>query len=353
MQFQVTHETRYDYLPPVEVAQHISHLQPASTATQALLSHSLHVMPVPARQIRATDVYGNTRCFFSLQTAHSRLHVVAHSRVTTRARHLPASAVAWEQVRERFRFAAGSAYDGAAEFVFASPYVPRHADFAAYARPSFTAGMPLLQGARDLMRRIHTEFAYESESTEVSTPALEALAQRSGVCQDFAHIMIACLRALGLSARYVSGYLLTEPPPGVARLVGSDASHAWVSIYIPDFPTGDGWCDFDPTNDKVGWGAPGEDYITLAIGRDYGDVSPLRGVIHGGAKHTLHVGVTVAPVEAAFADCALILPPGALWQSQTQGPEPSQDQFQNQGQGGDGPDGGGQSQSQSQSQNQR
>jgi transglutaminase-like putative cysteine protease len=347
MQLQVTHETRYDYLPAVEVAQHMSHLQPLGTATQTLLSHALQITPEPVQQIRATDIYGNTRCFFSLQAAHSRLQVVAHSRVATRVRSLPASTVAWEQVRERFRFAAGSGYDAAAEFVFASPYVPRHADFAAYARPSFAAGTSVRQGACDLMRRIHTDFTYESESTEVNTPALQALAQRKGVCQDFAHIMIACLRALGLSARYVSGYLLTEPPPGVARLIGSDASHAWVSVYIPDFPAGDRWCDFDPTNDKVGWGAPGEGYITLAIGRDFGDVSPLRGVIHGGTKHTLHVGVTVAPVEEAEAeaetdstqvDAANEAQPDITWQnggqsqSQSQGPGQSQSQSQSQSQ---------------------
>jgi transglutaminase-like putative cysteine protease len=323
MQLQVTHETRYDYLPPVEVAQHMSHLQPLTTATQALLSHALQITPEPAQQIRTQDVYGNTRCFFSLQAAHSQLQVVARSRVATRAQAVPASTVAWEPVRERFRFAAGSAYDAAAEFVFASPYVPRHGDFAAYARPSFPAGTPLMLAARDLMRRIHADFSYESESTEVNTPALQALAQRKGVCQDFAHIMIACLRALGLPARYVSGYLLTEPPPGVARLVGSDASHAWVSVYIPDFPdfpnlSADArWCDFDPTNNKCGWGAPGEDYITLAIGRDYGDVSPLRGVIHGGAKHTLYVGVTVEPVDM-----------GTQGQSQTQGLGAGQSQSQ-------------------------
>ena len=325
MHLQVTHETRYDYLPPVEVAQHMSHLQPLTTATQTLLSHTLQIAPEPAQQTRTQDIYGNTRCFFSLQTAHSQLQVVARSRVATRAPAMPASTALWEPVRERFRFAAGSGYDAAAEFVFASPYVPRHADFAAYARPSFPAGAPLLLATRDLMRRIHADFSYESESTEVNTPALQALAQRKGVCQDFAHIMIACLRALGLPARYVSGYLLTEPPPGVARLVGSDASHAWVSVYIPDFPdlpdfpADARWCDFDPTNNKCGFGAPGEDYITLAIGRDFGDVSPLRGVIHGGAKHTLHVGVTVEPADG-----------GAQGQSQTQGMGLGQSQSQSQ-----------------------
>ena len=319
MQLQVTHETRYDYEPAVEIAQHISHLQPLTTATQTLLGHALQITPEPAQQTRTLDIYGNTRCFFSLQTAHSKLQVVARSQVTTRAPAMPDSAMAWEQVRERFRFAAGSAYDGAAEFVFASPYVPRHADFAAYARPSFPPGAPLRLSARDLMRRIHTDFTYESESTEVNTPALQALAQRKGVCQDFAHIMIACLRALGLAARYVSGYLLTEPPPGVARLIGSDASHAWVSVYLPDLPDEARWCDFDPTNNKCGWGTPGEDYITLAIGRDYADVSPIRGVIHGGAHHTLHVGVTVEPLEL-----------GTLWQSQFQGLGQGQSQGQSQ-----------------------
>ena len=333
MLLQVTHETRYDYLPAVEVAQHMSHLQPLTTATQTLLSHSLDIAPEPAQQIRTQDIYGNTRCFFSMQSAHSQLQVVARSQVATSARPLPASAVPWEQVRERFRYAAGGAYDAAAEFLFASPYVPRHADFAAFARPSFPAGAPLLLAARDLMRRIHTEFTYESESTEVNTPALQALAQRKGVCQDFAHIMIACLRALGLPARYVSGYLLTEPPPGVARLIGSDASHAWASVCIPDFPQGARWCDFDPTNNTCGWGAPSDGYITLAVGRDYTDVSPIRGVIHGGANHTLHVGVTVEPVEPLDAAELLDAATGSgMFQNQTQSQGQGQSQSQSQSQ---------------------
>ena len=331
MFLQVTHETRYDYVPAVEVAQHMSHLQPLNTATQTLLSHSLEIAPEPAEQIRALDIYGNTRCFFSMQSAHSQLQVVARSQVATSTRALPASAIPWEQVRERFRYAAGGAYDAAAEFVFASPYVPRHADFAAFVRPSFPAGAPLLLAARDLMRRIHTEFTYESDSTEVNTPALQALAQRKGVCQDFAHIMIACLRALGLPARYVSGYLLTEPPPGVARLIGSDASHAWVSVYIPDFPKDACWCDFDPTNNTCGWGAPSDSYITLAIGRDYTDVSPIRGVIHGGANHTLHVGVTVEPMVGTDALQSQTQSQGlGQGQTQTQNQSQSQTLFQSQ-----------------------
>ena len=222
-------------------------------------------------------------------------------------------AMTWEMARDMFRYKAASAYDSASEFVFASPGSPRHADFVDYARPSFTPGRPLAEAAIELMTRIHTEFVYQSQSTEVDTTALAALAQKKGVCQDFAHILTACLRSYGLPARYVSGYLLTEPPPGQPRLIGSDASHAWASVYIPATPeraakrrTGldgrdaDGpagmWCDLDPTNNRWGFGSPGEDYVTLALGRDYFDVSPMRGMIHGGTNHVLSVGVTVQPV---------------------------------------------------------
>ena len=303
MQAQVIHETRYDYVPAVEVAQHMAYLRPLHTATQRLLSHTLEVHPQPAQQTPAIDIYGNTRTFISLQTAHARLRVVATSVVATQAPAMPASELPWELVRELFRYRADGVYDPAAEFVFASPYAPRHAEFAAYARVSFAPGLGLFAAALDLMHRIHAEFTYESESTETNTPALEALAQRKGVCQDFAHIMIACLRSIGLAARYVSGYLLTLPPPGKPRLVGGDASHAWISVLLPDLPAAARWCDFDPTNDRWGWGTPGEDYIVLATGRDYSDVSPIRGVIHGGANHRLRVGVTVTPIEEA-ADAA-------------------------------------------------
>ena len=294
MELQVVHETHYEYAPAVETAQHMAHLKPLQTAHQQLLDHALHIEPAPAQTSEARDVYGNTRTFFSLQSVHDALRVVATSTVRTAAPPAPLSRLPWEQVRERFRYQAGAPYDAAAEFVFASPYVPRHADFVAYARPSFAPGVPLLAAACDLMHRLHADMDYESQSTEINTPAVQALAQRKGVCQDFAHIMIACLRGLGLPARYVSGYLLTEPPPGQPRLVGSDASHAWVAIYLPDLPGGPGWCELDPTNDRL----PGEDYVCLATGRDYADVSPMRGVIHGGASHTLSVAVTVTPVVA-------------------------------------------------------
>lgn len=317
MRLHITHETCYDYAPAVDIAQHMAYLRPLNTANQQLLSHELSITPEPNQQTAMLDVYGNTRAFFALQAAHTQLQVVARSLVATRTPAAGSSTVPWEQVRERFRYSASTPFDPAAEFVFASPYVPRHTDFADYARASFSREPTLLLAARDLMARIHREFTYESHSTEINTPAREALAQRTGVCQDFAHIMIACLRAYGLPARYVSGYLLTHPAPGQPRLVGSDASHAWVSVYLPDALDSDGrgrWCDFDPTNNREGWGSPGEDYVTLALGRDYADVSPLRGVIHGGANHRLKVAVTVEPADTG----AWTAPGQNQSQSQTQ-----------------------------------
>jgi transglutaminase-like putative cysteine protease len=316
MNLQITHETRYDYSPLVEVAQHLCHLRPLQNEVQTLLSHSLRITPEPDERTQSTDSYGNTIDFFSLQSAHNQLVVMAQSEVTTRSAVLPLSTIT-------FRYAAGAAYYSAAEFLFASPFVPRHADFVAYARASLLPDVPLHLAARNLMQRIHTEFAYESQSTEVNTPALAALAQRKGVCQDFAHIMIACLRSFGVPARYVSGYLMTTPPPGAEPLRGSDASHAWVSVYLPDLPgpsAAQRWVDYDPTNNREGWGSPGEDYVSLAVGRDFGDVSPLRGIIHGGAHHVLRVGVTV---EAGS-------PMGGMSQSQSQTQSPQDSQFQSQ-----------------------
>lgn len=296
MRLQITHTTRYHYQPVVETAQHMAYVRPKSHAGQTLLAHALQVSPTPA-QLRSTrDVYGNDRCFFSLQAPHSVLEVQAISIITTRPSGLPASDLAWEQQRDRMRYQAHAKYEPASEFVFASPFVPRLPEFAAYARPSFVPGASVLDVAVNLMERIYTDFTYESLSTQINTPALQALEQRKGVCQDFAHIMLACLRTMGLAARYVSGYLLTQPAPGTVKLVGSDASHAWVSVYVADLPEGVRWVDLDPTNNRWGWHAPGVDYVTLATGRDFGDVSPLRGVIHGGASHTLHVGVTVEEI---------------------------------------------------------
>jgi transglutaminase-like putative cysteine protease len=323
MRLQVTHETVYDYAPAVETAQHMAYLTPLNQSTQQLVHHQLQVWPEPAHVHCTQDVFGNTRCFFSLQVPHRQLRVVANSEVLTQVTQLPPSAIGWEQARELFRYQAHAAFDSAVEYVFSSPMATRHAEFGAYARPSFTPGAGLLDASVDLMHRLFTDFTYESQSTHVNTPALQALAQRKGVCQDFAHILIACLRSLGLSARYVSGYLLTQAAPGRVKLKGSDASHAWASVYLPDLPEGARWVDLDPTNDRAGWPSPGEDYVTLASGRDFSDVSPMRGVIHGGASHTLEVGVTVTPMaEPSTQTCRT--PKQGSGQSQNQGQSQSQ-----------------------------
>jgi transglutaminase-like putative cysteine protease len=295
----ILHETSYEYVPLVRTAQHMAHLKPATTPTQRLVEHQLTIDPSPARCSEWTDVYGNTRSFFSLEFAHEALRVLSDSLVaTTPPTAPPDSAWSWEEVVERMRYHRKSHYDPATEFTFASPYVPREEAFAHYAQESFTPGRPLLEATRELMRRIHADFEYAPSATDVHTPALQALALRKGVCQDLAHVMLGCLRSLGLPARYVSGYLLTHPPPGQLRLVGSDASHAWVSLYVPGATGPGAWIDLDPTNDR----AADQDYVTLAIGRDYADVSPMRGVIHGGAEHTLRVSVTVTPTDATSND---------------------------------------------------
>ena len=303
MELQIDHLTVYDYTPAVETAQHRVHLRPLETMHQTVLGHALNITPHPGFCRSSLDAFGNTQTHFSLAVPHTRLEVAAQSRVVTRApQALPDDSLnhpVWTTVPARFAYHKGMTYDPACEFSFASPHVPHHADFLAYASPSFEADTPVLQGVIDLMQRMHQDFTYASQSTEVNTPARVALAQRKGVCQDFAHIMLACLRSLGLSAQYVSGYLLTHPPEGQPRLIGSDASHAWVSVYVPDLAPENPsacWCDFDPTNNRWGWGTPGEDYVTLARGRDFADVSPLRGVIHGGSHHRLSVAVTVWPV---------------------------------------------------------
>ncbi len=308
MLLNITHTTTYHYAPQVNTAQHMAHLLPRNFSSQTVKQAELSISPAPAARSEHVDVYGNLCTFFALPTAHSELSISATSWVQTHpatATARPEDSPAWEKVRDHFLYHAGAAWDAATEFVFASPYVPIDVAFADYARPTFSTNKPVLQAACELMTRIHQELTYASQSTDLNTPALTALQQRQGVCQDFAHILLGCLRTQGLAARYVSGYLLTEPPEGQPRLIGSDASHAWVSVYVPDVQednlcTHGQWFDLDPTNNRWGLNSPGEDYVTLALGRDYGDVSPVRGVIHGGASHTLDVRVTVMPM--AFVD---------------------------------------------------
>ena len=313
MKLRITHDTRYLYEHMVDGALHQAHLRPVATPLQTTLLHALDVDPAPAWIEHRQDLFGNGVDWFAIDHPHDHLGVRSVSDVCTTAPPPAFSTVAWEAVRERFVYRQGAPYDPASQYVYPSVHVRTRPEFIDYARPSFTPGRALVEAACHLTARIHHEFSYRAGSTEIGTPAETTLIRRAGVCQDFAHVLLCCLRSLGLAARYVSGYLLTMPPPGQPRLRGADASHAWVSVYVPDLPAwlpviggavpaGEdstpqgGWFDLDPTNNRVGWMAPGEDYVCLAVGRDFADVSPIRGVLYGHADHTLSVGVTVEPI---------------------------------------------------------
>ncbi len=306
MLLEIIHDTHYSYDPNVEIAQHYAHLKPAITGTQVVINSNVVIEPKPAWQEERVDSYGNICTFFSLENRHSELLISAKSVVETKQNPqigpTPLETPHWEDVREYFRYHSKTHWDPASEFLFISPFVTLRQEFIDFSRVNFASNRPILEAAIELTERIYKEFHYVSKSTDIDTPAHEALAKREGVCQDFAHILIASLRSIGLPAKYISGYILTNPPPGQPRLIGSDASHAWVSIYIPQRDS-DGnlsqgvWCDLDPTNNRWGYESPGEDYIHLAQGRDYSDVSPVRGVIHGGADHIMKVAVTVQPTE--------------------------------------------------------
>ena len=298
MRLAITHETRYSYSPAVQTAQHVAHLQPADTPCQKVLSHSLHVEP-EASVLHNVDAYCNHRAYWALNNPHDGLLVRACSEIETSEIEQAKATQSWESVREHFRYHGGLPADVNNGYVFGSHHAPVHEAFTAYAQSSFTPGRALMPAALELTARMHRDFTYASQSTDINTPALEALESKRGVCQDFAHILLACLRSLGLPARYVSGYLLTQPPPGQPRLVGSDASHAWASVYLPELASHacQGWLDLDPTNNRTGLASPGLDYVRLAVGRDFADVSPLRGVLQGGGEHTLDVAVTVAPLD--------------------------------------------------------
>lgn len=295
----VEHETRYDYASPVEQAHHLAHLRPFDDGAQKVELFDCLIKPTPAHQTTERDVFGNHRTSFSITSPHEQLRVVVRSRICQLPRPVEdGPGVPWEAVRKHLSYRVGEPFEPASEFAFASPYVPLHAELRDYALESFKPGRGLAEASVELMQRIHRDFEYEPAATEVSTPTLDAFVQRQGVCQDFAHVMIGCLRSIGLAARYVSGYLLTHPAPGQPRLIGADASHAWVSVYCPsvdpDFKHVAGpWLELDPTNDCLAQ----TDHVRLAIGRDYGDVTPLRGVIRGGGRHTILVRVTTAPVE--------------------------------------------------------
>jgi len=301
---RVTHDTEYRYAARVESAQHQARLQPLATPRQQVLSFALDIEPAPESVCTEIDAFGNARASFALNQPHDALLVRSRSTVRVSApvwslgaRGAPPPAIAspdaehamaWEAVRERLQFRAGQPYDAASEFVFASPHVACDPELAAYAAASFTPGRPLVQAAWDLMRRVHADFAYTPNSTDITTTALDALRLRKGVCQDFAHVMIGALRSLGLAARYVSGYLYHDELHHDRSAEG--ATHAWVEALLP----GLGWTGFDPTNGVI----TGTRHIRTAVGRDYADVPPTIGTMKGRTETELQVRVRVAPSQA-------------------------------------------------------
>ena len=291
MRLHISHLTRYDYVESVSLCHSIVHLKPRQSERQQCLFSHLRIDPGPAVNREHEDFFGNRVNYFSIQQSHEALEVTAVSEVEVGLQDLPdpAATPAWEVARDCLHQHRKPTMNAARIFTLASPLIPLNSAARDYAAGSFTRGRPILEAAIDLMGRIFRDFAYDPHFTTIATPVAEVMAHRRGVCQDFAHLAISGLRGLGLAARYVSGYLETLPPPGQAKLQGSDASHAWFSLMIPDL----GWVDFDPTNDLL----PGEQHITTAVGRDYQDVTPMHGIFYGGGGHELTVAVDVNRVE--------------------------------------------------------
>jgi transglutaminase-like putative cysteine protease len=284
----VSHRTTYHYSTLVETAQHLATIRPLACSWQRVVAHTERIEPSPSYLHSRIDAFGNDVLYFALDAPHERLQMVSETTVqlTPRWRDLdPDATPVWEEVADSLRFRAGGVCHPQVEFCFGSPNVALKPSLRDYALRSFRPGTPIVAGAIDLMHRIYADFDYKPSATMFDTPAERAFDMKSGVCQDFAQVMIGCLRALGLPARYVSGYLRNDPPPGQPRLIGADASHAWVSVHCPQ----SGWIDLDPTNDVLA----DMDHVTLAIGRDYSDVSLLRGMILGGGAHRVEVAVSV------------------------------------------------------------
>lgn len=296
--YHVLHETRYDYGGAVSLSQQMLHLRPRETDWQQCPRYELILDPAPSWRRSGPDAFGNPVEWFACYQPHDALLVRSEMEVDIRPRgqiDLAESPV-WDDLVARLTYHGGEAPPlpddlAAKRFLFESPNVRVKNELRTYALDCFPAGRPVLEAVQALMEKIFEEFTFDPEATTISTPVLEVLEKKRGVCQDYAHFMIACLRSLGLPARYMSGYLLTHPPPGQPRMIGADASHAWVSVYAPE--TALGWVEFDPTNNL----RPDTQHITVGWGRDFSDVSPMRGIILGGATHEPEVAVTVTPFE--------------------------------------------------------
>ncbi len=287
--YRIVHRTTYNYDSEVTGSYGQFHLRPRDLPWQSCLAHEIDIDPEPADLFRHIDLYGNTKAYFHVVRPHTQLTVTATSVVEVGRAELDPAGLArpWEDARPAVCAADPEAWE-ATDFTFPSPYIEIPAGIEEYARSSFTPGRPIGEAAVDLMHRVYGDFTYKFGSTSVSTKVSDLLHNRTGVCQDFSHFMVSGLRSLGLAGRYVSGYLATRPPPGKPRPIGADASHAWVACWVP----GSGWLNLDPTNNRV----IDESHATVAWGRDYGDVPPVKGVIFTEAKTSkMKVSVDMAP----------------------------------------------------------
>jgi transglutaminase-like putative cysteine protease len=312
VRYRITHTTHYHYSQAVGLCQNEAKLQPRNFWRQQCQSTRFDILPTPADFIERVDFFGNHLAYFAIQQAHTQLTVTSISEVIVFSKQLNLNLenpLSWEQARallqETFMHTQLQNQQGqsqqqtnnteknlelldARQYLLDSPMVTTTPELSDYAQSSFLPNRPLVQVVQDLMQRIFKDFTYDPTFTTIATPLSEVLAHRRGVCQDFAHLAIGCLRAYGIAARYISGYIETVTEPGKQRLVGADASHAWFAVFIP----GIGWLDFDPTNNTL----PHDRHITLAWGRDYSDVTPLKGIAFGGGQHTLSVSVDVLPL---------------------------------------------------------
>ena len=290
--YHVLHETAYDYQYNVSLSQQLLHMTPRSFDYQETLSERIEVEPKPDDCSDRVNYFGNLSKTIMITRLHQTLRVRAES--TVRLRHRLGlsqinNSMPWELKRGHLEKSSDASAREIAQYLYESPHVICSPALAEYAAPSFPPNRPLLAGALDLTYRIFQDFKFDGNATTISTPLSEVLQLRRGVCQDFAHLMIGCLRTLGIACRYVSGYILTTPPVGQPRMIGCDASHAWVSVYCEGY----GWVDFDPTNRCL----VQNEHITVGWGRDFSDVTPMRGVILGGGEQKLSVNVTVTPLE--------------------------------------------------------
>ncbi|MBX7166167.1 MAG: transglutaminase family protein [Pirellulales bacterium] len=290
MLYQLVHDTTYEYTGVAEACHNLARLTPRKLPHQQPLRWQLQVDPVPMAQHAYDDFFGNRVHSFAIYEPHERLAISATSlvRVASREHVNRQASLPWREVSRRLRVCREPETIDALQYVFDSVFVRGLPELRSYAQSSFTAERPVMVAVEELNTRIHREFTYDPKATTIGTSVVEVLDRRRGVCQDFAHLAIGCLRSLGLACRYVSGYLCTNPRPDARRLEGADASHAWISAYCPNL----GWIDFDPTN-----GCLADDrYITLGWGRDFHDLSPVKGIVLGGGASTLQVAVSVLPL---------------------------------------------------------